>query len=130
MTVSTKGPIPYLRSEKAAEQIEFYKTAFGAIEHDRRPTPDGRLMHSHIEINGGSLMMSDSFPEHGYPFEGFKGVMLTLMVEDGQTWWDRAVAAGCTAQMAFETQFWGDRYGQLTDPFGVSWAINEPAPKG
>lgn len=127
MTASITGAIPYLRSEKAAEQIEFYKTAFGAVVHDTRPTPDGRLMHSHLEINGGSLMMSDSFPEHGYPFEGYKGVTLTVMVEDGQMWWDRAVAAGCTANMPFETQFWGDRYGQLTDPFGVSWAINEPA---
>ncbi len=129
MTASIKGAIPYLRSEKAAEQIEFYKTALGAIEHDRRPTPDGRIMHCHLEINGGSLMMSDSFAEHGYPFEGYKGVTLTVMVEDGQSWWDRAIAAGCTANMPFETQFWGDRYGQLTDPFGVAWAINEPGQK-
>jgi len=127
MTASTKGPIAYLRSEKAAQQIDFYVSAFGAIEHDRRPTEDGRIMHCHLEINGGSLMLSDSFAEHGYPFEGYKGVTLTLMVEDGQTWWDRAVTAGCTANMPFETQFWGDRYGQLTDPFGVNWAINEPA---
>ena len=127
MTVDTRGVIAYLRSEKAVEQLEFYKKAFGAVEHDRRPAPDGRLMHCQFEINGGSVMMSDAFPEHGYPFEGYKGVMLTLMVEDGQAWWDRAMAAGCAVELAFDTQFWGDRYGQFRDPFGVSWAINEPA---
>ena len=127
MTVNTKGAIPFLRSEKAVEQLEFYKTAFGAIEHGRRPTPDGRLMQCHFEINGGSLMMSDSFPEHGYPFEGFKGMVLTLIMQDGKAFWEQVVAAGCTVEMAFETQFWGDRYGQVKDPFGVIWGINEPA---
>ena len=106
MTVSTTGPIAYLLSDKAAEQLEFYKTAFGAVEQDRRATDDGRIMHCHLEINGGSLMLSDSFPQHGYPFQGFKGVTLTLMVEDGQMWWDRAIGAGCVANLPFETQFW------------------------
>ncbi len=129
MTINT-GPIACLRSDRAAQQLEFYKMAFAAIEHSRTPAPDGRLFHCHIEINGGSLMMSDSFPEHGYPFEGFKGVVMTLVAEDGQAWWDRALAAGCTTEMAFETQFWGDRYGQFQDPFGVTWAVNEPAKQG
>lgn len=122
------GVIPYLRPANAAESIDFYKKAFAATEVDRRPTDDGRVMHCHLQINGGALMMSDAFPEHGYPFEGYKGVMLTLVVADGQAWWDRAVAAGCSVVLPFDVQFWGDRYGQLTDPFGVSWAINEAKP--
>ena len=119
------GVIPYLRAPDAARAIDFYKAAFGAVEVSRMPTDDGRVMHCHLEINGGALMLSDAFPEHGAPFEGFKGVMMTLAVPDGQAWWNRAIAAGCTVVMPFELQFWGDRYGHMTDPFGVTWAINE-----
>ena len=125
MKPNYQGVTPYLRSADATKSIDFYTAAFGAIEHDRRAAPDGRIMHCHLEINGGPLMLSDAFPDHGYAFEGYKGVMLTLVVADGQVWWDRAVAAGCEVEMPFDTQFWGDRYGQFRDPFGVSWAINE-----
>ena len=124
-----RGVIPYLTVVGAAKAIDFYKTAFAAIEHDRRPTEDGRLMHGHLEINNGSLMLSDAFPEHGYPHQPSTSFTMTLMVEDAQLWWDRAVAAGCEIRMPLDVQFWGDTYGQLTDPFGVGWAVNQPAAK-
>jgi uncharacterized glyoxalase superfamily protein PhnB len=72
-------------------------------------------------------MMSDTFPEHGYGFEPTQSFSCLLVVEDGQAWWDRAVAAGCEVVTPFQTMFWGDRYGQLIDPFKVRWAINELA---
>ena len=55
-----------------------------------------------------------------------KGMTLQLVTYDGDMWWNRAVAAGCTVTMPFTEQFWGDRYGRLRDPFGLDWAINEP----
>jgi PhnB protein len=55
------------------------------------------------------------------------GFNLTLVVDDGEAWWSRALAAGCTVVMPFERQFWGDRWGTLLDPFGLKWGIDEPA---
>ena len=129
MSANMKGVIPYLVAKNASEAADFYKAAFAATEIDRRPTPDGRLMHCHLEINGGALMMCDAFPEHGHAWEPVKSVMLTLIVTDGDLWWDRAIAAGCEVVSPFKLEFWGDRYGQLRDPQGVVWAINEPAKK-
>ena len=56
-----------------------------------------------------------------------QGFHLQLVVVDGDLWWDRAVAAGCTVVVPFQTMFWGDRWGMLADPFGLQWAINEPS---
>ncbi len=61
------------------------------------------------------------------PARGSRNHTLQLVVADGQGWWDRAVAAGCSVTMPFERPFWGDCYGRLTDPFGLQWAINEPS---
>ncbi len=129
MTPPMQGPIAYLRSEKAGEQADFYIKAFAAVDHDRRSTPDGRVMHCYLVINNGALMISDAFPEHGYAFESFKGFSLTLVVDDANLWWTRAVEAGCTVTSELKVEFWGDRFGTLVDPYGVNWAINEPAKK-
>lgn len=59
---------------------------------------------------------------------GSDSFTLQIVTIDGDAFWKRAVAAGCTVRMPFETQFWGDRYGRLEDPFGLMWAVNEPAP--
>ena len=126
-----QGPIsgvtPHLtiRDNKAAEAIDFYKAAFGAEEMMRMPAQDGkRLMHVHLKVNGGSLMMNDDFPEYrggASPEPG--SVTLHLQVEDADAWWNRAIDAGATAAVPLADQFWGDRYGQLKDPFGHSWSI-------
>lgn len=119
------GVIPYISVEGAGEAAEFYKKAFGAIEHRRMPGQDGkRLLHVHLEINGGALMMSDPFPEDGYPFTPSPSVTLQLVVDDAQPWWDRAVAAGCEIVTPLQVMFWGDTYGQLKDPYQMQWAIN------
>ena len=122
------GVIPYLNVVGAAEAGELYKKAFGASEVQRMLAEDGkRLMHLHLVINGGSLMVSDVFPEHGYAHEPSGSYTMTLVLQDGKSWWDRAVAAGLEVTLAFEKQMWGDTYGQLKDRFGVRWAINQPA---
>jgi uncharacterized glyoxalase superfamily protein PhnB len=85
-------------------------------------------MHCHLEINGGSLMLADCFPEHGMGHQPSHSFTMTVVVpSDVDSWWKRAVEAGCEVTMPLEKQFWGDRYGALRDPFGVNWAFNEPA---
>ena len=121
------GVVAYLTLADAAAAIAFYERAFAAEVRDRRPTEDGRLMHCELTINGGAMMLSDSFPEHGMPAMAPQAFSLVINVNDPQAWWQRAVDAGCEVTMPMEVQFWGDRYGQLRDPFGLAWAINGPA---
>jgi PhnB protein len=114
---------------RASQAIDFYVKAFGAVELMRHPAEDGRLMHAHLEINGASLMLHDHFAEHhgGEPLPEPSGVMLHLQVDDADAWWNRATDAGAEAVMPLEDQFWGDRYGQLKDPFGHIWSIGAPS---
>lgn len=126
-TRTLNGVVAYLTAPDAAAAVAFYEKAFAAEVRDQRPTEDGRLMHCELAINGGAMMLSDAFPEHGYSAMTPQGVMLMINVDDPQAWWQRAVEAGCEVTMPMEVQFWGDRFGQLRDPFGFGWAINGPA---
>jgi PhnB protein len=109
---------------------EFYQKAFAAeIAVVHPPDPKGRTMHAHVYINGSSLMMSDAYPEHGHPLKEPAAFNIMLPVQDVDAWYNRAVEAGCSAIMPPADMFWGDRYGQLKDPFGVTWAINGPIKK-
>ncbi len=119
------GVIPYLTVEDAAATAAFYKAAFAAAEVARLPGPNGKTMHCHLHINGNSLMLSDAFPEHGHPFVPPAGFTLHLQVTGIDAWFARALAAGGTEIMPIEKMFWGDRYGQLRDPFGVVWSMGE-----
>jgi uncharacterized glyoxalase superfamily protein PhnB len=83
-------------------------------------------MHIHLYINGGSVMLSDAFPDHGHPWVPPAGFSLTLQVDDADFWADRAAAAGAEVVTPVADMFWGDRYGQVRDPFGVIWAFNQP----
>ncbi len=75
-------------------------------------------------------MLSDNFSEFGLPpVQRSASYTMQLVVADGDAWWDRAVKAGCTPGMPFGLAPWGDKYGQMADPFGVTWAINSPAKK-
>ena len=114
---------------RGAEAVDFYKAAFGAEELRRQPAQDGkRLLHAHLRINGGDLMLADDFPEyHGGGPVAPGGVTLHIHVDDADAVWNRAVAAGAEVRMPLEDQFWGDRYGQLKDPFGHSWSIGAPS---
>ena len=129
-TAMMRGVIPYLSLERAREAIAFYEKAFGAkVVGDIAMMPnDTRIANATLEINGGALMVADHFPEMGETAaRGGQGIAMQLVVVDGDQWWRRAVDAGCTVRMPFEKQFWGDRYGQLSDPFGIHWAMNEPS---
>lgn len=84
-------------------------------------------MHVHMHINGGSLMLSDPYPEYGHPHEKAQAFSLMLpLTEKIDIWFERAKNAGCEVVMPVERMFWGDLYGQLRDPFGVLWAMNQP----
>ena len=124
------GVIAYFAVDGAAKASEFYAKAFAAREVRREYAEDGkRLMHCQVEINGGTMMFCDGFPEWGHAVQVSSSYTMQLVVEDGQAWWDRAVAAGCKETMPFAVAPWGDQYGKLVDPFGITWAINTPAKK-
>jgi PhnB protein len=124
------GAVPYLTVDGAVRAAEFYKKAFAAeIAIVHPPDQKGRTMHAHLYINGSSLMMSDAYPEHGHPLKEPAAFNIMLPVQDVDAWYNRAVEAGCTAVMPPADMFWGDRYGQVKDPFGVTWAINGPVKK-
>jgi uncharacterized glyoxalase superfamily protein PhnB len=117
---------PHLIITGAAKALDWYKKAFGAQEIMRHPMPDGRLMHAEIKIGDSIVMMADSFPEMGQksPLElGTSTVVIGLQVPDCDKVWNQAVAAGATVRFPLADQFWGDRYGQITDPFGHIWGI-------
>lgn len=121
------GLLPYLTVEGAVKAAEFYKKAFGAEEAFMVPVDEqGRTMHVHLYINDSSIMLSDAYPDYGHPFEKHQGFAIQLVVDDIDFWWERAVAAGAEVVMPVEVMFWGDRYGQLRDPFGVLWSMNAP----
>ncbi|OAP41287.1 DUF4440 domain-containing protein [Sinorhizobium glycinis] len=125
------GVIAYLNVEDADATAKFYARAFGAKEEDRKYAEDGkRLIHCHLTINGGALMLNDPFPEFGFPWKPPEGFVLHLIVDDAHSWWERAVAAGAEVTMPLEIAFWGDYYGQLRDPFGITWGIVSPVKKG
>jgi PhnB protein len=124
------GVVPYLTVDGATKAAEFYKKAFAAeVASIHPPDEKGRTMHAHLYINGSSVMLSDAYPEHGHPLQAPASFNLTLQVGDTDKWFDRAVDAGCTSVMPAQDMFWGERYGQLKDPFGVLWAINGPVKK-
>ncbi len=126
----TNGVIPFLtiRDGRATEALAFYAAAFGAVEKERNLTPDGsKLMHASMVLNGGWLMMADDFPEfRGAPSSPPASVMMHLVVPDADAVYERALGAGAAVEMAISDQFWGDRYGQVRDPFGHVWGISTP----
>ncbi|MGH3656231.1 MAG: VOC family protein [Micromonosporaceae bacterium] len=126
------GIAPYLTVSDANAAIGFYQRAFGATETSRMPDPgSGKVMHASLEINGGIVMLSDDFPEMsgGTPNtpQAIGGspvtIHLRLPLADVDTVWQRAVDAGATVTMPLEDRFWGDRYGEFTDPFGHRWSL-------
>ena len=124
------GVVAYLQVDGATKASEFYQRAFGAEVAASHPVDDkGRTMHIHLHINGSSVMLSDPYPEHGVPLEKPQAFSLLLPVQDIDSWWKRAIDAGAESVMPVQEMFWGDRYGQLRDPFGVLWAMNAPIRK-
>ena len=119
------GVVPYLSIDGAVKAAEFYGKALDAREVARHPVDEqGRTMHLHLLINGGSVMLSDPYPEHGYGLKTPQAFNLLLPVTDIDKWWKRAVDAGMEVTTPLQLMFWGDRYGSLRDPFGVEWSFN------
>lgn len=118
---------PHLVIKDAAAAIDFYRQAFGAEEIVRMPGPDGKVMHAEIKIGDSFLMLAEECPEMGggpAPTTlGGSAVTITLYVPDVDGVVARAEKAGGKVTMPVADQFWGDRYGQLQDPFGHRWAV-------
>jgi len=121
---------PSLVVSPCAEALEFYQRAFGAKLKGSIPGPDGLVMHAEISIGGAMIMLADEMPPmNGGPARKSPknagtttgGVM--LYVKDVDAAFERAVAAGARVTMPLEDQFWGDRFGQLEDPFGHVWSL-------
>ncbi len=123
---------PHIVVRGAARAVAWYTRALGAREVSRVPLPDGRLMSAQLRFGDSALMVADEFPEAGILSPASLGgtaVVLTLTTDDVDALWQRALAAGAEVHHPLEDAFRGDRHGQLTDPFGVTWAINSPAKK-
>ena len=117
---------PYLVIDGAAEAIDYYKNAFGAKERMRMEAPGNRIGHAEIEIGDSLVMLSDAFPQSTTkaPTElGGTTAGVFLYVEDVDAVVKKAVDGGATVTMEVADQFWGDRFGSITDPFGHSWSI-------
>lgn len=132
MSTTTKIPqgmhtvTPHLICAGAAEAIEFYKQAFGAVELSRMLSPEGKVMHASIRIGDSVIMLNDETPQwESYGPKHLKGspVTIHLYVEDADAVFAQAVKAGAKATMPPEDMFWGDRYGKVEDPFGHQWSI-------
>ena len=128
----TQGVVPYLTVRGASDAVEWYKRGLGAEEVMRMPEEGGtRLMHCHLRINNGDVFMSDEFQEYesSHIGDGPRGVTMFLGVDDADTWYNRAVEAGAKVRMPIADQFWGDRFGEVVDPYGHGWAFGSPIKK-
>ena len=137
MDASNQGPTGGVTAHltigngQAADAINFYGRAFGAEEIGRHMAEDGkRIMHAHLSLNGGSLMLNDEFPEFmSAPATPPGSFVLHLQVPDADAAWGKATGAGAEVVFPIADQFWGDRYGQVKDPFGFTWSIGAPSTK-
>ena len=117
---------PYLVCAGAAGAIEFYKTAFNAVEESRTPNEQGKILNAGLRIGDSLLMVMDEFPEFGGlgPLS-LKGspVMIHLQCEDVDAVVKQAAAAGAKITQPIKDEFWGDRFAMLEDPFGHKWSV-------
>ena len=115
---------PYLIVNGAARALEFYQKAFGAEETVRMPMPNGRVGHAEMRIGDSTFMLADEFPERGIRApQGPPPVHLVFYCEDVDTVFKRALAAGAKELRPLQNQFYGDRSGTVTDPFGHQWTV-------
>ena len=117
---------PYLAIKDAVQALEFYQRAFGATESYKILMPDGRLGHAEIRLGDSVIMLSDEFPEYGGKAPttlGGSPVSIHLYVEDVDAFFKKALTAGAKERKPVVDQFYGDRSGQLEDPFGHLWWV-------
>src|SRR5256712_10484425 len=118
---------PYLAITGAAATIDWYKKAFGAKELARQAVPDGKLMHARIRIGDSIVMLSDTFPGGTQSPDTLSNspVTLHIYINNVDKLWQQAVDAGAKITMPLDNTFWGERYGQLTDPYGHHWSVSQ-----
>lgn len=117
---------PYLHIDDAEAAIAFYVKAFGAQEKFRLTEPSGRIGHAELDFNGTTLMLADEFPEYGIRGPraiGGTGTTIHLHVDNADEVIQRAVAAGATIEIEAKDEFYGERSGSISDPFGHRWNI-------
>jgi len=116
---------PYLIVTDGARAIDFYKRAFGAQELLRLDGPDGKVAHAELKIGDSIIMLSEEMSGHTRSPQSLGGTAVDIMlyVKDVDQAFNQAVAAGAKITMPLSDMFWGDRYGQVTDPFGHSWSL-------
>ena len=108
----------------AGRAAAWYAKALGAVERERITLPDGRLINVVLEFGGSTVVLADPFPEHGaLPPSGVLPVVIYLHVDDVDRAWQRAVDAGATVVRPLDDAFWGEREGQVDDPFGYRWGL-------
>jgi PhnB protein len=116
----------YLVVDGAADAIDFYRDVFGATERLRLAGPEGKVGHAELQIGDSVVMLADEFPDMGASGpKSIGGTPVTMMiyVEDVDDTFSRALASGATEVRAVQDQFYGDRSGQLEDPFGHRWNV-------
>jgi PhnB protein len=119
--------MPYLVVDGAAAAIDFYTSVLGATERMRMAGPEDRVGHAELQIGTGVIMLADEFPDmdiRGPKSIGGTPVTLHVYVEDVDSVFEQAVAAGAKALRPVENRFYGDRSGQFEDPFGHRWDVS------
>jgi len=115
---------PYLIIRGAAAALDFYRRAFGAQEVMRLAAPGGQIGHAEIQIGDSRIMLADECPETPSPQAlGGSPISILLYVNDVDAVFQRAIDAGATVKRPVQDQFYGDRSGMLTDPFGHTWSV-------
>ncbi len=118
---------PYLSVRGGAEALDWYAKVMGAQVLDQERTPDGKIVHARMKLGDSIIMLSDDFSPPG-PNAPENHVTLHYYTEDVDKLWKRALGAGATVGQPLADQFWGERYGSLTDPFGHNWSISMRIP--
>jgi uncharacterized glyoxalase superfamily protein PhnB len=108
---------PFLNVNGASDLLAFMKKAFGAEERVRMPTPDGKIMHAEIKIGDSMVMVSDAMMNPP------TNSSIHLYFNDADAVWKQATAAGAKVELPIADQFWGDRYGVVSDKWGNRWGI-------
>jgi PhnB protein len=127
------GLAPHLVCKGAGDAMDWYKKGLAGEELMRLPGPDGRLMHGSMKINGCMVMFADEYGDVGAEHRnaapltlGGTSVVMHVVVDDCDAWIARAEKAGAKVILPAADQFWGDRYGQIEDPWGHRWSLATP----
>src|SRR4030095_14171409 len=119
---------PHLVVDGEAQAADWYQQAFGAQVGAKIPVPGGKFIQIEVRVGDATVMLADEFPDLGVlsplTLGGTYGA-LAIPTDDADAWGDRAVAAGATVHQPLQDMFWGDRHGQLIDPFGHRWGISQ-----